>query len=100
LFPRHIIDPSPARLHVLSFAHRRGQVEPADRISYRAHLVADGLGRVTAHAVIQGVISQQVVQVLGNRIVVARLDEISVLFMLYLEGYAASSGGDDGYAFV
>lgn len=37
---------------------------------------------------------------LGNGFVVARLDEESILFMLYLKRDAASSGGDDGDAFV
>lgn len=37
---------------------------------------------------------------LGDGLVVARLDEESVLFMLYLKRDAASSGGDDGDAFV
>lgn len=37
---------------------------------------------------------------LGDGLVVARLDEESVLFMLYLKRDAPSSRGDDGDAFV
>jgi hypothetical protein len=100
LFPRQIIDPFPIRLHGLPFAHRVRQVEPANGISYRADLVADGLGRVATHAIVQRVIGQEFMQMLGDGLVVARLDEESVLFMLYLKRDAASSGGDDGDAFV
>lgn len=100
LLSGEVVNPSSIGLHFLPFAHRRGQVQPAHGIAYRADLIADRHGRVTAHAVVKVLIGQKLVQVIGYGLMVARLDKKTVLFMLHLKWDAASSRSDYGNTFV
>lgn len=100
LLSRQIVDPFPTRLDLLPFAHGCREIEPTERVAYRAYLVTDGLDSVFAHAFVEGFVGQELVKVFGDGFTVAWFDEKAVFAVLDLEGDTAGLGGYDGDAFV
>ena len=100
VLPQHVVDPSAVGLQPVTSGKLGREVHPGSSITPSADLVRDTVLRVLAHALVEGFIGPEVVQVLSNSRRVADVDEETVLAVLHLEGNTASTRANDGFAFV
>ena len=100
VLPHHVVDPFAVGLQPVTTSKLGREVHPGTGVTTSANLVRDTVLGVLAHALVEGLVGPEIIQVLGNSRGVADVDEETVLSVLDLEGNTASARADDRFAFV
>ena len=100
VLPHHVVDPFAVGLQPVTTSKLGREVHPGGGVTTSADFVRDaGLGEF-AHALVEGFVGPEIIQVLCNSRGVADVDEETVLAVLDLEGDTASARANDRFAFV
>lgn len=100
LFPRHIINPPPIRLHRLARRELRCKIQPAQGIAHSSDFIAHRFPGCLAHAIVQVLVCPEIKKVFCDCFLIADFDEKAILLMLDLQWDAARPACNDGFAFV
>ena len=100
ILPHHVVYPPAVRLQPVTSGKLGREVHPGSSVTTGTDLVRDTVLGILAHALVEGLVGPEVVQVLRDSRRVADIDEVTVLAMLDLEGDTTSTRANDGFAFV
>lgn len=100
VLPHHVVDPSAVGLQPVTTSKLGREVHPGGGVTTSADLVRDAVLGEVAHALVEGLVGPEIIQVLCNGRGVADVDEETVLAVLDLEGDTASARANDRFALV
>jgi len=100
ILPHHVVDPPAVRLQVVTRGELGREVHPSSSVTPSTDFVGDTVLGLLAHALVEGLVRPEVVQVLCNSRRVADVDEETVLAVLDLEGDTTGTRANDRFALV